>query len=406
MVGRKEIALAIDYENFQLITGRRRGLTQNACRSEGERVGKAVRRGGLPQNPLRFARGERGVGEVDHLVATLVEFFSCRLFCIGRVEREKKHATLGAVLLFIARRVPALAEALGRQDDKPSAGLGNRVADGFFERAHESRNACAAWADSTGFGENRFGFARVERGCAMTFERVKNGRVQDFEIAVAEPTSTEKLDFANRLKIAGVCAARPGASGVLLNIAAKGGELAGFLNDPIVPIGGEDRGKRLRRRATRRTLATRRTFRQEGLALGGVCRHNAPIFGAQGFGELRDENAQRDALFDRLDFDQKMKMVGHDDEGRDFVEATPFLMKRFDDRGKGAGNLVFDQPVGPDLRECGKAGDALKRNHVKVRRLVVEAEEPSHGFIIAKSDGRRQHAQNLAVRIEEANDER
>ena len=49
---------------------------------------------------------------------------------------------------------------------------------------------------------------------------------------------------------------------------------------------------------------------------------------------------------------------------------------------------------------------SLLRGGCQRAPIVVEAEEPSHGLIIAESDGRRHRVQTLSVQVEEANDER
>ena len=190
--------MAIDCEKIRFLSARRRAPMQDPLLA-------------LGQNPLRFARRERGVGEVDHFVAAVVELLVRRFSGVGGVEREKEHATFSAELFFVARRVPARAEAFGRQDDELAAGFCDGVSGGLFERAHEGRDACAARAEARGLREHCLPLGRAFSRRAMALEGVKNGQLQDLEVAVAEPSATKKLDFANRLKVAGVDAARPSA---------------------------------------------------------------------------------------------------------------------------------------------------------------------------------------------------
>lgn len=340
---------------------------------------------------LRFARRELEGGEVDHLVAARVELFLRRLSRVGGVKRKEEHAALGAELLLVARRMPACAEAFGREDDECSAGLGDGVADGFLKRAHESRDACAARADARGFGENRRGLLGVDCGCAMAFESVQHGRVQDCEIAVAIPFPPQEFDFTNRLKIAGVDATRPRAGGVFFDVASKGGELPGFLDDPIVPVFFENR---VCRPEVADAAATRKTLRGRVLRRRAAPLRDSPIFVRKIARKLPDECRERFPLVNGFDLDQQVKMVGHDDKGRYLVKAAPLLVEGFDDGSEGAREIVFDQAVGPDLRKRFKALDSLQGHHVEVGRFVVEAEEPSHGLIIAESDGRRHRVQN------------
>ena len=339
------------------------------------------------QRALRFARGEGFVREIDHLVATGVERRFVGLFRVGRVEREKKHPTLGAEALFLAWWVPARAEALRRQNDIGAAGLGNGVSAGLFKRAHEGRDASAARADARSLGENRFCFGRFERGRAMAFEGVKNGQLQYLEVAVAEPTLPEKLDFTNRLEVARVFAAQPGASRVFANVAAKRRKLAALLHDPVVPLGLEDGWwrlhRRLRGRATCKTLCS--GVWKWGFARCGVCRNNLPIGVAKRFGKLADQNPQRDAIGDVANLDEQMDVVRHDHERRDLVEATPFEVEALDDRDKDLGDFVFNQASRPELGKVSEPLESFQGDHVEKGRLVVKTEETGHKGIIAEA---------------------
>ena len=336
---------------------------------------------------LRFARGEGFVREIDHLVATGVERRFVGLFRVGRVEREKKHSPLGAEALFLARWMPARAEALRRQNDIGAAGLGNGVPAGFFKRAHEGRDASAARADARSLGEKRFCLGRFERGRAMAFEGVKNGQVQYLEVAVAEPVLSEKLDFPNRLEVARVFAAQPGARRVFANVAAKRRKLAALLHDPVVPLGLEDgRGRlrgRLRGRATCKTLCG--GVWKWGFARCGVCRNNLPIGIAKRFGKLADQNPKRDAIWNIANLDEQMDVVGHDHERRDLVKATPFDVEALDDRDKDLGDFVFNQASRPEMGKVSQPLESFQGDHVEKGRLVVKTEETGHKDIIAEA---------------------
>ena len=203
---------------------------------------------------LRFARRELEGGEIDHLVAARVELFLRRQSRVGGVKRKEEHAALGAELLLVARRMPACAEAFGREDDECSAGLGDGVADGFLKRAHESRDACAARADARGFGENRRGLLGVDCGCA------------------------------------GVDATRPRAGGVFFDVASKGGELPGFLDDPIVPVFFENR---VCRPEVTDAAATRKTLRGRVLRRRTAPLRDSPIFVRKIARKLPDECRER-----------------------------------------------------------------------------------------------------------------
>ena len=189
----------------------------------------------------------------------------------------------------------------------------------------------------------------------MTFEGVKNGQVQYLEVAVAEPTLSEKVDFTNRLEVACVFAAQPGASRVFANVAAKRRELAALLHDPVVPFGLEDGRGRLRGRATRGTQCGE--DREAGRARCGVCRNNLPIGVTKRLGKLADQNPQRDAIRNIANLDEQMDVVRHDHEWRDLVKTTPFEVETLDDRDKGLGDFVFNQAIRPDL---GKIGQPLE----------------------------------------------
>ena len=169
-------------------------------------------------------------------MAAVVEFCACRLAGRRLVKREKEHAPLGAEAFLLTRRMPTRAEAFGREDNQGTARTGDGVSAGLFKRAHEGRNARSAWPDALGFREERVPFVRAFRRCAMPLERHEDGQAQKCVVAVGEPPAVEKRDFAHAPEILRVGAAFPGARGIFANVAAKGGELSHFLDNPIVPV--------------------------------------------------------------------------------------------------------------------------------------------------------------------------
>ena len=82
--------------------------------------------------------------KLDIIVATGVKFGAGRLAGHRLVERDERHATLGAEAFVFAGRVPAWMETLRRENDPASAGETEGASHRLFERAHESGNACSA----------------------------------------------------------------------------------------------------------------------------------------------------------------------------------------------------------------------------------------------------------------------
>ena len=327
---------------------------------------------------LRLDAGEGGDGEVDHFMTAFVQLFSCRLACARLVEREKEHAALGAEALFVAGRVPAKGKAFWREHDEFSAGLGDRVAASLFERAHEGGEPCAAGADSRGGFERGVPSVAALGGGAVSLEGRYDGQAQYFGVAVGEPLAAEKLDRLDALKEAGVGLARPGAGGVFANVAAKGGELAVALDDPVMPGGFEDVA---RLRATLRRRAVCKTLSRRVVLVGGLA-DSLPIRGSEGFRELAYQHAKGYAVWRGLYLHHQMKVVGHDGEGRDFVEASPFEMKGFYDLDEGSRKIVFDEAIRPDSGKRLQPLKPLKGHHIEVWRFVIETFEANHGDIL------------------------
>lgn len=340
-----------------------------------------TRQSALGDKRLRFAGRKRSIGEIYHFVAALVERPVTRLLCVCRIKREKEHASLGAVFLLVSRRMPTRPKALGRENDKLSTGFGNRVTDLLFERAHESRYARSARANARSFGENRFGFARVERSSTMAFESVKNGKIKNLKIPVPEPTMSKKLDFTNRLEESAVYAAQMGASGIFFNIIAKRRELAAFFDDPIVPIGGENRafGPEVVVTAT-----TRRTLRGGGvLRRRAATLRNRPILFREFSRKLPDKSWERFLLLGTLKLNHQMKMVRHNNEGRNLFDTGPFCGKARNDRSKLSCQLVFDEfAIRADVGKVSETITPFKRYHIIKWRCIIESKEPSHEDVI------------------------
>lgn len=346
---------------------------------------------------IDYALFEPGLGKVDHFMAAVVEFLARRLARGRLVERKEEHAPGGAEALLLARRVPTRAEALGRQHDQPAARAGDGVAAGLFKRAHEGRDTDSSGADARGRFDEGVPFGRAFGGRTVALEGHENRQIQERAVAVGEPAAAEELDGRDLLKEAGVRAAQGGARRVFADVAAKGGELALFLDNPIVPGGVEDRAERgrfaalaarWRGRATRKTRcaaptcmvwASRAIGRGgKGFACRGVGRDNLPIGIAQGLGELADENPQRDAVGNRANLEEKVKMIGHDHERRNLFAAAPLQMKAPNGRRERAGDRVFDGAIGPNFGKRSQPLETLQGDHVEIRRLVVEASETAH----------------------------
>jgi len=143
---------------------------------------------------------EPGEGEVDHLMAAVVEFLARRLSRGRLVEREVEHASGGAEPLLLARRMPPRREALRREHDESAAGARDRVSAGLFERAHEGRDAGPAGPDSRGGGDEGVPVGRVLGGRAVSLERHEHGQFEQRAVAVGEPAAAEEVDGRDLLE--------------------------------------------------------------------------------------------------------------------------------------------------------------------------------------------------------------
>lgn len=312
-------------------------------------------------------------------MTALVQLFSRRLARARLVEREKEHTALGAEALFVAGRVPARGKAFGREHDEFSACLGDRVAASFFERAHEGGEPCAAGTDSRCGFERGVPSVAALGGGAVSFEGRYDGQAQYFGVAVGEPLAAEKLDRLDALKEAGVGIARPGAGGVFANVAAKSGELAVAFHDPVMPGGLEDVARlraTLRRRAVCKTLS-RRVGGRRVVLVGGLA-DSLPIRGSEGFRELAYQHAKGYAVWRGLYLHHQMKVIWHDGEGRDLIEAAPLEMEELYDLCEGTRQIVFDEPLRPYFGKRLKPLKPFKGDHIEIWRFVVETFEANH----------------------------
>lgn len=201
----------------------------------------------------------------------------------------------------------------------------------------------------------------------MTLDSDENGAFQDVGIAVGEPGTSEKFDCRDALEKRGVGVAVSGPGGIFADVTAEGGELAGAFYDPVVPGFGKDRAG---------AEAWGKAPGGAGLAVGL----------REGLFQLPDQDGKRFASGDRLEFQEQVDVVGHDDEGGDFLEALPLEMEVLDDGVEGAGEVVFDEAVGADFGECGKPFQTFEGHHVEEGRRVVEMVE-AHGKIVAGFEG-------------------
>lgn len=124
-----------------------------------------------------------------------------------------------------------------------------------------------------------------------------------------------------------------------------------------------------------------RALRRESLAGGGFARPNdAPIGFGKRASQRINEPSERLSFRNIADFDQKMDMIGHDGEGRDFLTTAPIQMKAPDNRGKGACDFVLDEPpLGRNGRKRLKPRKAFQGDHVIERRFVVESAQAHDG---------------------------
>ena len=357
-------------------------------------------------------------------MAPFIESLSRGLVSGSLVEGKKEHASLGAEALLLARRMPSGSESLRREDNPFSAGLRDCVAAFFFEGAHECGNSCTAGADAGGTGNEVVPFSRAGFGCAMPFDGLKHGQFEDVGVTIGEPLVAEKSHAPYCAEELCVALAQRGAHRVFSNVASKCRELPVSLDDPIMPVFVDDvagwcfaalaaslrrRAGRNTRRAGRNTRRAGRNTRRAGRALRGVarcrvCGNDPPVFVAQCFRQLVHDYAECHAIGRGFYLDHQMNVVGHYDEGRNWFDAPPFLMKCADDSLERNGNdVAHEKPVFCDSRKVGKPRQALERHHVEERCLVVKIEESGHrdsiaDFCLRRRAGRNTRYAGLALR--------
>lgn len=307
-------------------------------------------------------------------MTTFIESRVITFASAGRVEREKEHSPSCAEALFYSRRVPSFAESFGREDDEISASFGDGVAAFFFAWAHKGSDTRASRPDAFCRRGERPPFARVGNELARTLERRYYGKVDERRIAVGEPFAPAELDGSDATKEALVFLAEMGADRIFFDVAPKRGELPAFFDNPVVPRFFKD----VRRSGAGAPLRrTRRVLRKAASAA------QFPVCSSKRFRKLAHQYAESNRLFHILDFYQEVDVVGHNDEGRDFVEASPFKMKVSDNGIEGFGDFIFNKAGRSDL---GKRFGTLERfqgDHIKVRRFIIKTKKPSHTLIIS-----------------------
>ena len=322
---------------------------------------------------LRWAL-ERRANDISHFMTALVESRVIAFVRVGRVEREKEHSSCRAKSLLNAWRMPSWPEAFGREDDEASASLGDCVAAFFFAGAHKGSDSRASRADAGGvFGEGE-PFGRILCELSRAFEGCYDRHVENRGVSVCEPFAPGKIDARYATEEAGVFMAKISARRVFFDVLPEGGELAAFFDDPVVPRFFKD----VRRSGAGAPL--RRTRRVLRIAASAA---QFPVCSSKRFQKLAHQYAERHRLFHILDFYQEVDVVGHNDEGRDFVEASPFKMKASDNGIESLGGFVRDKAGWSDLGKRFRTLERFQGDHIKVRRFVIKTVKASHALIIS-----------------------
>ena len=292
----------------------------------------------------------------------------------GRVEREKEHSPSCAEALFYSRRMPSFAESFGREDDEASASPGDCVAAFFFAWAHKGSDSRASRPDTLRRRGECSPFARVGNELARTLKRRYYRKVDERRVAVGEPFAPAELNGCHATKEALVFLAEMGADRIFFDVAPESGELAAFFDDPVVPRFFKD----VRRSGAGAPLRrTRRVLRKAASAA------QFPVCSSKRFRKLAHQYAERHRLFHILDFYQEVDMVGHNDEGRDFVEASPFKMKVSDNGIESLGDFIFNKAGRSDLGKRFRTLERFQGDHIKVRRFIIKTKKTSHALIIS-----------------------
>lgn len=308
-------------------------------------------------------------------MTTFIESRVIAFVRVGRVEREKEHSSCRAEAFFYSRRVPSFAESFGREDDEASASLGDCVAAFFFAGAHKGSDSRASRADAFCRRGERPPFARVGNELARTLERRYYRKIKERRVAVGEPFAPAELGGRDSAEKAFVFLAEISALRVFFDVAPKRGELAAFFNDPVVPRFFKD----VRRSGAGAPLRrTRRVLRKAASAA------QFPVCSSKRFRKLAHQYAERHRLFHILDFYQEVDVVGHNDEGRDFIKASPFKMKVSDNGIESLGGFVLDKAGRSDLGKRFRTLERFQGDHIKVRRFVIKTKKPSHALIISQ----------------------
>ena len=308
-------------------------------------------------------------------MTTFIESRVIAFVRVGRVEREKEHSPCRAEAFFYSRRVPSFAESFGREDDETSAGFGDCVAAFFFAGAHEGSDSRASRPDAVRRRGERPPFVRVWDELARTFERRYYRKVDERRIAVGEPFAPAELDGRDSAEKAFVFLAEISALRVFFDVAPEGGELAALFDNPVVPRFFKD----VRRSGAGTPLS--RTWRVLRIAASAA---QFPVCSSKRFRKLAHQYAERHRLFHILDFYQEVDVVGHNDEWRDFVEASPFKVKASDNGIEGLGDFIFNKAGRSDLGKRFRTLERFQGDHIKVRRFVIKTEKTSHALIISQ----------------------
>ena len=322
---------------------------------------------------LRWAL-ERRANDISHFMAAFVESRVIALARIGRIQRKEEHSSRRAKSLLNAWRMPSWPEAFGREYDQFASSLGDCVAAFFFAWAHESADARTSRPDAFCRRGERPPFARVGNELARTLERRYYRKIKERRIAVGEPFAPGKIDARYATEEAGVFMAKISARRVFFDVLPEGGELALLLDNPVMPRFFKD----VRRSGAGAPLRrTRRVLRKAASAA------QFPVCSSKRFRKLAHQYAERHRLFHILDFYQEVDVVGHNDEWRDFVEASPFKVKASDNGIEGFGDFIFNKAGRSDLGKRFRTLERFQGDHIKVRRFVIKTKKPSHALIIS-----------------------
>ena len=345
------------------VVARRRGQPRNPAHRRGQATGHR-----------RWSQNLTPNNNIAHFMTTFIESRVIAFASASRVKREKEHSPSCAEALFYSRRVPSFAESFGREDDEASASFGDCVAAFLFACAHKGSDARTSRPDALCRRGESPPFARVGNELARTLERRYYRKVEKRRVAVGEPFAPAELDGRDSAEKAFVFLAEISALRVFFDVAPEGSELAALFDNPVVPRFFKD----VRRSGAGAPLRrTRRVLRKAASAA------QFPVCSSKRFRKLAHQYAERHRLFHILDFYQEVDVVGHNDEWRDFVEASPFKVKASDNGIEGLGDFIFNKAGRSNLGKRFRTLERFQGDHIKVRRFVIKTKKPSHALIIS-----------------------